>query len=93
MAASSETLKKVQDLVGLALNEGAAEGEARNAAVEALRLIKSENLVLVSKEDFDRVAQQVQGARQEAQKARSSANSRVVVGLLIGLVAAKKFKL
>lgn len=39
-------LDKVQDLISLALDEGAPQGEARNAAMQAVRLIREYDLLV-----------------------------------------------
>jgi hypothetical protein len=89
------TMKQVDDLVRLATNEGAAENEARNAAMEAARLIASQKLVVVPADVVEMFNKRIDGANgiiRKEREARKKAESRTILAGLGGLIAAKHFK-
>jgi hypothetical protein len=80
-----EVVDKVEKLIALA-TDNANEEEARNAAVAAVKLINDAKLHLIPEADLENVLKAVDGAK----RANERANGRMLIGLIIGAVVAKK---
>jgi hypothetical protein len=85
--ASTEIVEKVQKLVALAQSQekGEATEEARSAAVQVVRLMKENDLVIVPKADLEAAHKAVEGAqllRKEVKKAKRD-------GLVMGFIGAQ----
>ncbi|HZZ54774.1 MAG TPA: hypothetical protein VFE26_10880 [Trebonia sp.] len=85
---SKETvLEKATKLVALANSE--EENEARTAAVQLARLMKSEELVLVPRSEIERVEKVIAGSIAKATEAKSAGLKQVAVGAVIGALLSK----
>ena len=89
---SSEVIEKVQKLVALASDKGAAEEEARSAALQAVRLMGDNDLTVVPKGDLESVQKSVEGMRIELREARKRETAKMLIGGAIGFGLAKMAK-
>lgn len=84
------TLERVQKLVRLAAS-GDTE-EARTAAMQATRLMKEHELVLVPRSEIERIERMVSGAQQLAESQKSEKMQNMAIGALAGFLFASKGK-
>jgi hypothetical protein len=86
-----DAIEKVRKLVKLAQSEdnGEPTEEARTAAVQAVRLMKEHDLVLLPQDELRRVEQRIEGL-QRAMKEKSQKD--MILGGLLGAVLAKQFR-
>jgi len=81
-------IEKVMNLGKLALSkdgDGDSSEEARTAAVKAIQLMKEHNLVVIPREEFDRVV----AGQKELAAANEKANRNLMMGLAIGFFGGK----
>jgi hypothetical protein len=86
----TKVLEKVHNLVKLAAS-GDTE-EARTAAVQATRLMKEHELVLVPKTEIDRVEKMVQGAQALARETKQDGTQKMLIGGIVGMLLGKQLK-
>jgi len=86
----AKVLEKVHNLVKLAAS-GDTE-EARTAAVQATKLMKEHELVLVPKTEIDRVQKMVEGAQALARQHAAEATQKMLIGGVVGLLLSKQLK-
>jgi hypothetical protein len=86
----TKVLEKVHNLIKLAA--GAEGEEARTAAVQATKLMKEHELVLVPKTEIDRVQKMVEGTQALAKAQKQEGMQKILIGGLAGLVLAKQLK-
>jgi hypothetical protein len=89
MASTHEVLEKVQKLVRLAASDN--EEEARTAAMQATRLMKEHELVLVPRSEIERIEKVIGDARELATTSKGEATQKMMIGALAGFFFAKKF--
>lgn len=95
MATSDKVLEKVGDLVRLANSKSDDEDEdgkeeRRTAAMQATRLMKEHELVLVPKAEIDRVKKMIGDANALAKKYEGEAQQKMLLGALGGFLLAKQ---
>ncbi len=88
MGTDRDTLEKVQKLVRLAAS-GDSE-EARTAAMQATRLMKEHELVLVPRSEIERIEKMVDGARQLAEAQKSEKMQNMAIGAFAGFLFGSK---
>jgi hypothetical protein len=93
MRSQSEDVAVV-DRVKSLINLGAGEAdgnqeEARNAAVQACKLILQQRLALLPESNLEDVRKGIEGMRQELQQQKSSGTKNILIGAGIGLALAK----
>lgn len=90
MAATGQDaiLKRVGDLVKLAQSDN--EEEARNAAMQATRLMKEHQLVLVPQSELERVQKVIGDVRALAAKHEADGQQKLIMGTLLGFVVSKQ---
>jgi hypothetical protein len=86
---TTEAVQKVRDLVTLAQSGDNETPEARTAAVQAVRMMKEYDLVVVPQDEIRRVEQRIDGL-QRALKERG--NKDMILGGLLGAALVKGFK-
>lgn len=86
----AKVLQKVGDLVRLA--NSADEEEARTAAIQATKLMKEHELMLVPRSELERIKTMVSGANALAKQYKDEAQQKMLIGALAGLAAAKVLK-
>ncbi len=86
----TKVLEKVHNLVKLAA--GGDTEEARTAAVQATKMMKEHELVLVPKSEIDRVQKMVEGAQALAREHKTEATQKMLIGGLVGLLLSKQLK-
>lgn len=89
---SKAIVEKVQNLGKLALStdeKGEPTNEARNAAVQVMRIMKENELVVVPRSEIQRMVQGV--AELEAAKAEKQKN--LLIGVALGYFGGKSLKL
>lgn len=86
--ANVEIVEKVSNLMALARTEekGEPTEEARNAAVQACKLIEQNELVVVRKGDLEQAAKAVEGARAIRKAAQKEKREGMLLGGAIGLM-------
>jgi hypothetical protein len=87
----TKVLEKVHNLVKLAAS-GDTE-EARTAAVQATRMMKEHELVLVPRSEIERVEKMVQGAQQLARETRQDGTQKMLIGGIVGMLLGKQLKI
>jgi len=87
MATGDDVLKKVGDLIKLSQSDN--EEEARTAAMQATRMMKEHHLVLVPQAELERVQKVVGDVRALAKKYEGESQQKMLMGALLGFVAAK----
>jgi hypothetical protein len=86
----TKVLEKVHNLVKLAAS---AEGEeARTAAVQATKLMKEHELVLIPRSEIERVEKAIEGARALARQQQNEGMQKMLIGGAVGLFLAKQLK-
>lgn len=88
--ADVKVLEKVHNLVKLAAS-GDTE-EARTAAVQATKLMKEHELVLVPRSELERVQKAINGSQELAKRAKEEATQKMLIGGAIGLFLSKQLK-
>lgn len=86
----TKVLEKVHNLVKLAAS-GDTE-EARTAAMQATKLMKEHELVLVPKHEIDRVQRMVEGAQALAREQKSDGQQKMLIGGIVGMLLGKQLK-
>jgi len=87
MASSDDVLKKVGDLIKLSHSDN--EEEARSAAMQATRMMQEHKLVLVPQSELERVQRVIGEVRTLAKKHEGEGQQKMLMGALLGFVAAK----
>lgn len=85
---TEEVIGKVNKLISLAQSDN--EDEARNAALQAVRLMSEHKLSLVPKDDLDRAMKFVEGAREMARVAKEEGLKKLALGAVMGALLAKR---
>lgn len=88
--ADTKVLEKVHNLVKLAAS-GDNE-EARTAAVQATRLMKEHELVLVPKSEIDRVQKMIDGAQALAREHKADTSQKMLLAGIAGVLLSKQLK-
>ena len=88
--ADTKVLERVHNLVKLAA--GGDTEEARTAAVQATKLMKEHELVLVPKSEIDRVQKMVDGAHQLAREQKNDSQQKMLIGGIVGMLLGKQLK-
>src|SRR5271167_2482072 len=85
---------KVLETVGklIALANGADEEEARTAAMQATKLMKQHELVLVPRAEIERVQKLVEGARALATTQKAETQQKMIIAGIAGMLLSKSFK-
>lgn len=91
MATDKKTLEKVGDLIKLA--SGGDDEESRTAAMKAIALMKTHELVLVPKSEIDRIQKVVAGAQALEKTMREEKIQNMAIGALAGVFLGKQLKL
>jgi hypothetical protein len=93
MAAETKVLEKVGKLLKLANDGGGESEEARSSAIQAVKLMKEHELVLVPKSEIDRVSKLIEGANSLARQQKGEATQKLILGAVAGVLLAKQLKL
>jgi hypothetical protein len=86
---TTDIVERVQNLCRLAQNEN--ENEARNAAMQAVRLMNEHDLAFVPKADLEKAMKAISGAQELAKQAKAESTKNMLLGGLIGAFVGKKF--
>lgn len=93
---ANEVLQKVEKLVRLGLDAPDSE-ESRNAAIQALQLIKEHKLAIVPVAALENSTKAVEGMRGELARVRQEASrestQKMFIGAGLGLLASKFLKI
>lgn len=88
---AADVMSKVRDLAALALSDD--EEEARTAAVQAIRLLKKHEIVMLPKTELERLISRVEGAAQLEKVAKQEKLQNILMGALGGMLFGSKLKL
>ena len=91
MATDKKMLEKVGNLIKLA--NGQDNEEARTAAMQATKLMKEHELVLVPKSEIDRIQKVVEGAQALQQTMQKEKLQNMALGALAGVFLGTQLKL
>jgi|HubBroStandDraft_5_1064220.scaffolds.fasta_scaffold572190_2 cobalamin biosynthesis protein CbiD len=91
MTTDKKTLEKVGNLIKLA--NGADDEEARTAAIQAAKMMKEHELVLVPRSELERVQKVVQGAQALQATMQKEKLQNMAIGAMAGVFLGKQFKL
>ena len=84
-------LKRVTALIQRAQSPtGEDDEEARTSAMQAARMLKDHQLVVVPKSEIERVEQAIRHAHEIAKKSKDEAQQKLIMGVLGGLMLGKK---
>lgn len=86
---SRDALEKVQKLIRLATSDN--EEEARSAAIQATRLMKEHELVLVPRSEIERIEKVIGEAQSLAASSKQESMQKMMLGALAGYLFAGKF--
>jgi hypothetical protein len=86
---ADKAIERVRALISLATG-GSTEEEARSSALQAVRLMKEQNLTVVPQAAVEEVKRVVDGAQALMKKAKAEANQKLMIGLLAGAMFGKK---
>jgi hypothetical protein len=90
--ASQQVIDKVRNLVKLASDDAAEEEEARSAAVQAIKLMKENDLTVVPTTEWSTVKATIDGMRADLAKVKQDANGKMLMGAGLGFLASKFLK-
>lgn len=89
---AADVLEKVAKLI--ALTENDSEEEARTSALTAARLIRENDLTVVSKSDLEEIKKATEDAKRalaRAERAEKKGQQNMIIGALAGAFLAKRF--
>jgi hypothetical protein len=89
---SAAVVEKVQKLVTLAQDDEDSE-ESRNAAMQVVRMLSENDLVIVPRADAERAERILAGARDLAKRVNEEGQKKLMLGLAVGFFGAKNLNL
>jgi hypothetical protein len=88
----NDALAKIEQLFALATDDGAEEGEARNAAVKCLQLMKEGEFAVIARTELETLQGQFKDMNTKIEGLQKAANGQALKWGLIGAAAAKFLK-
>jgi uncharacterized protein (UPF0147 family) len=92
-AETEKVMRKVVDLIELAADDTGSPEESRTAAVQAIKLMKEHELVVMPSADVENIKQIAGEARQLQRQAREQRNQNMMLGAIGGFLASRFIRL
>jgi multidrug resistance efflux pump len=87
----TEVIARVTSLTALAVDDSTTEPERRNAALQAITLINSNDLVVVPRAELDAAKTAVEGANAMVARSRKKETQNLMLGGVLGWLAKGRF--